>query len=59
MIKKKSLKEDLDKELDKELEKRFGPPRTRVFTSPESFFKYRKEVKEFIEKFYENKKYIG
>lgn len=52
---KKKLKEDLDKELDKELEKRFGPSQTRVFTSPENFFKYRKEVKKFIEDFYENK----
>lgn len=57
MTMKKLLKEDLDKELDKELEKRFGPPQTRVFTSPESFFKYRREVKKFIEEFYENKQY--
>lgn len=56
MIKKKLLKEDLDKEFDKEYEKRFGAPRVRVFTSPEEFFKFRKEVDKFTDEFYEKHK---
>lgn len=53
MVKKKLLKEDLDREFDREYEKRFGAPQTRVFTSPEEFFNFRKEVDKFADEFYE------
>ena len=47
------MEEDLDKEFDKEYEKKFGVPQTRIFTSPEEFFKFRDEVTEFVDNFYE------
>ena len=53
MKNRKLLKEDLDKEFDKEYEKKFGVPQTRIFTSPEEFFKFREEVAEFVDNFYE------
>ena len=59
MIKKKLLKEDLDREFDKEYEKRFGTPQTRVFTSPEEFFKFREDVNKFADEFYEKHKQIN
>lgn len=56
MEKKKLLKEDLDKKFDEEYEKKFGVPQTRVFTSPEDFYKFREEVNRFADEFYRKNK---